>query len=93
MKSNETTNELLTRITRTTRVINYTHHTNEIVIANDETIRPRDFPNVNYENNAALTEFLNCSLYATIWFETLDTFTPLAHAEHPHTEAFMHHRQ
>jgi hypothetical protein len=48
---------------------------------------------VNYENNAALTEFLNCSLYATIWFETLDTFTPLAHAEHPHTVAFMRHRQ
>jgi uncharacterized protein YdcH (DUF465 family) len=72
------------------RVINYAHNTNEIIIENDDTVRPTNLPNVNYENNVTLTKFLTCSLYATIWFETLDTFTPSDYAEHPRTEAFTH---
>jgi hypothetical protein len=74
------------------RVIDYAHNTSEIVIENDDVVSPTNFTNVNYNNNVTLTEFLNCSLYATIWFETLDTFIPLDHAEPPRTEAFMHDR-
>jgi len=39
-----------------------------------------------------LERFLQCSSYATIWFETFDVFTPLEHVEPPHTAAFLHDR-
>jgi len=72
--------------------MNLSNNSNEIISEINDTVRPPNFPNINYKDNVTLTEFLNCLTYATIWFETLDTFAPLGYVEAPCTQALLHNR-
>lgn len=74
------------------KIVNYAHHPEEIHVEYNDSVRPMEFPNIYYENNVELTGFLNCSVYATIWFETLEHFSSGDHIEAPNAEAFLHDR-